>query len=334
MRHNTKMHCGTLPNTVLMRVMRLAQRLALGLTLGLTLGLAGNTHAQSINDPGYDPSAGAAQSGNTRSLFLGTIAAMVAQSLGSGIGSALSEGIGGSITRWFNSEPSPSAGSTAAATPVPAPRLGGNSSMRQASERKARKLTDPKLQPAVDIPAPVELHAGVAFEVHRIDRKGKAKAVDPARHAFRTGDRFQVFYRPSLPGRVKVVNVNPSGQKTRIETVDVAAGELVALGPYEFVDAKGDETLKLILEPCSTPLLTASTRSIIKTTAVAADAKPPIQIRDCGDLKSRDSSTTTRSIRKSTMVGSTAFALDRLTKDEMRTGNVGARSIQITLRHR
>jgi len=248
-----------------------------------------------------------AQRPSTRSIFVGTIATLLAQALGSGIGAALSQGLGGSITKWFSGEPSAGA-------------MGPGQSM--ATQVKSERET------------PTGLHAGVAYEVHLIGRDGTARAVDPARHVFRTGDRFQVYYRPTLPGRVNVYNVNPQGSESRVDSAEMAAGQLAALGPYQFVDAKGQETLKLVLEPCSSPMLTAATRGIVKVGAAPAVANPAVQISDCGDARMRGVRAKTRTIRKTTMEGSTAFALDRLSNDEIKSGLVGSRELQISLQHR
>jgi len=74
------------------------------------LALAGAAHAQSLDPPVPstmpDPYTqgmygGVAQGPSTRSVFLGTLAALLAQ----GLGSALSQGLGGSITQWFTGKP-------------------------------------------------------------------------------------------------------------------------------------------------------------------------------------------------------------------------------------
>jgi hypothetical protein len=75
----------------------------------LALATGAGAHAQSMEaqvpagmqDPSVQGSVASAP--GTRGIFLATIAALVAQ----GIGNGLSEGIGGSITRWFTGEPSP-----------------------------------------------------------------------------------------------------------------------------------------------------------------------------------------------------------------------------------
>ena len=232
------------------------------------LAFAGAAGAQSldaqVSPTVQDPYAQSAYGGavvqrpSTRSVFVATLAALIAQGLGNGIGTALSQGLGGSITQWFTGAPS-----------------AGDAGMRQAFDASAKG----------DREMPAGLHAGVAYEVHLIGRDGATKAVDPARHVFRTGDRFQVYYRPTLPGRIDVLNVDPQGGESRIDNVEVAAGQLAALGPYQFVDAKGDETLKLVLEPCSSPVLTASTRTIVKADAAISASAPAARIGECSDRR-------------------------------------------------
>ena len=161
------------------------------------LALAGIANAQSLDSqvPTMTPDPYAqsiyggavAQRPSTRSLFVGTIATLLAQALGSGIGAAVSQGLGGSITKWFNGEPG---ASVMGASPQPV-----------ATPMKSDRET------------PTALHAGLAYEVHLIGRDGAARAVDPARHVFHTGDRFQVYYRPTLPGRVERVQHQSARQR-------------------------------------------------------------------------------------------------------------------------
>ncbi len=282
------------------------------------LVLAASVQAQSLDpqnpagplDPyAQNPYAGTVvQRPGTRSLFVGTLTALIAQGLGSGIGNALSQGFGGSIARWFSDEPN--ADQSIAGRPGPSSR-----------DQEGRSA----------------LHAGAAYEVQHIGRDGSATAVDPARHVFATGDRFQVLYRTTLPGRVQVFNVDPHGGESRIDSIELAAGQLAALGPYQFVDTKGKETLKLVLQPCSTPTLAAATRRILKTAAATATptaAAHALRIGDCGDERTRGMRAKARSIRKTTMEGTTAFALDALSDDEIGSGLVAAREIKIGLLHR
>jgi hypothetical protein len=288
------------------------------LALCCATALAAAAHAQSLDgdvpastlDPyaqGTSYGSGYAQGAGTRSIFLGTIAALIAQGVGSGIGNALAQGLGGSITRWF----------------------GGDTGTGRKGTQQALAGRDPG-----EPDESAGLQAGVAYEVDAIGRDGSTKAVDPARHVFRTGDRFQVFYRTTLPGRVRVFNIDPRGSESRIDSLEVAAGQLVALGPYQFVDGKGAETLKLVLAPCSSQVLTAATRAIVKAGTVQAAADPALRISDCGDAKLRGLRSKTRSIRKTSIDGSTVFALDPMTTDEISTGRVDAREVRIALQHR
>lgn len=228
-----------------------------------------------------------------RSLFLGTLAALLAQ----GVGNALSQGLSTSITRWFDDAKS--------------------------AERPAR---------AADATGRI---VGVAYEVHVLDANGVSHVVDPAQHVFRTGDRFQVHYRPALPGRVTVSNVDPRGNESRIDQSQVAAGQLATLGPYRFVDSTGRETLKLRLEPCSSPTLTAASRAIVKAGAPASVNAAALRINDCSDVLARSfAAPKTRTITKTSLDGATRFALDPMLRDEMASGEFMARELAITLQHR
>jgi hypothetical protein len=279
----------------------------------ITIALAAAAHAQSMESlPAGMPDlaapvpAGAAMpSGpSARSVFVGTIAALLAQ----GLGNALSQGIGGSITRWFNRAP-------------------------PGEVRAPQAMAMPMQRDPVAGGAP---HAGVAFEVHAMAPDGTTRVVDPAQHVFHTGDQFQVHYRPTLPGRIEVFNINPRGNESRVDTVEVAAGQLAALGPYRFVDSKGLETLKLVLAPCSSPALAAQTRAIVKVGAApgAAATPPALRIAGCGDPRMRGIGAKTRTITRTTLDGSTAFALDPLSRSELTSGLIGAREVRIALQHR
>ncbi|HET7526185.1 MAG TPA: hypothetical protein VFK10_09615 [Burkholderiaceae bacterium] len=254
------------------------------------------THAQSSMDLPGDTSMGGAviapqQGQQARTMFFGTIAALLAQ----GLGSALSQGLSTSITRWFESSK---------------------------SERPPR---------TADAPSRV---VGVAYEVHVLDGNGGSYAVDPARHVFHTGDRFQVHFRPALPGRITVSNVDPRGNESRIDQSQVAAGQLATLGPYRFVDSKGRETLKLRLEPCSSPTLTAASRAIVRAQASAPSDASSMRISDCSDALARGNAAKTRAITKTSVDGATSFALDPMERDEMSSGQLMARELAITFQHR
>lgn len=307
------------------------------------VALAGTANAQVSGEPEafYSPgmeSAVSAPRAGTRGLFVATLAALIAQGLGNGVGTALSQGIGGSITKWFGAEPgagsasSASSSSGSAGLPDPVGPMGVSGTMSSMGSASPPARLTPTRAPVAGEPSPAAgLQAGVAYEVHLIGPDLAVRPVDPARHVFHTGDRFQVHYRPSLPGRVRVFNLNPRGTESRIDSVKVAAGQLVSLGPYRFVGAQGDETLKLVLQPCSTPEMATATRSIVKVSALSGAAKPALRVGDCG---AADTHARVRSIGKATMDGATAFALDPLTNREARSGQIAPRELSISLRHR
>lgn len=248
----------------------------------------------------------AQQPATARGIFAATIATLIAQGLGHGIGSALSQGVGGSITNWF----------------------GG------AADRSYDRASNPAVASVPNEPLTfAQPHAGVAYEVHLLGQDGAARPVDAARHVFRTNDRFQVHYRPALPGRVNILNVNPQGREAQIDSIEVAAGQLTTLGPYQFVGAKGKETLKLVLEPCLSPSLGSETRAIAKANQASA-GEPAFRLGQCADALPRSARAKARTIRKVTIEGSTAFALDPLSSDEMQSGRLDAREIRIALQHR
>jgi hypothetical protein len=199
---------------------------------------------------------------------------------------------------------------------------------------------DPGYPPAGDAntpPAapPGQLYAGIAYEIHLLQPDGSTAPVDIERYPFRTGDQFRVYYRPSLPGRVDVYNINPAGQQAQIDSSKVASGELASLGPYQFTDLEGDETLILRLTPCLTPALFATTRSIVKVQgAQPGYTSDPLGIGDCNAPATRGLRTKTRDIRKVTVEGGTSFALDPIAPTELGAGDMSPRQVTITLHHR
>jgi hypothetical protein len=283
------------------------------IALCCAVALAGNVNAQAADNaaaPGWtEPYVQAMDSGarqSTRGIFAATVAALIAQGVGNGIGTALSETLSGSITRWFGR--APAADSTATQQPA-----------------------------AADSGAPAETerpHAGLAFELHLIGADGATRAVDPSRHAFKTGDRFQIFYRPTLPGRINVFNVDPQRRESQIDSLQVAAGQLATLGPYQFVGEKGNETLRMVLAPCSSAAMAAATRKIVKVESPTVAADPAVRLGECSDSKTRGQKAKIRSIRKAPMDGLTAFALDPLSKEEIKSGAVAPREVRVALRHR
>lgn len=244
---------------------------------------------------------------SARAVFGLTLASLLAQGIGSGLSAGLSEGLRGSIVRWFQNA---SAGSGAPVDVEP---------------DQPRARADGAGAPA--------LQAGMAFEVHRLGRDGNSAPVEPERHVFRTGDRFVVYYRPTLPGRVSVHNVNGERVESRIDSAQVAAGQLAALGPYEFVGRQGDETLRIVLAPCTTPALMKTTRSIVKAQGAALPTSQP-RLGGCDDAPGQATAARARSIRRVAVDGSTAFALDPVSDGELASGALAPREVTIRLKHR
>jgi hypothetical protein len=190
----------------------------------------------------------------------------------------------------------------------------------------------PAQPPYQSAPAAAPLYAGMAYEVHAMGRDGISTPVDPASYLFHTGDRFVVYYRPSMPGRVDVVNINPRGVQTAIDATSVPGGQLVTLGPYEFSDVTGDEALRLMLTPCGSPALMAATRDIMKVPGSAVGGAPGLQLSSCS-AGTRGMRGRTRDIRKSQVDGGTSYALDPVSQQEMASGQYDARQITITFHH-
>jgi hypothetical protein len=189
----------------------------------------------------------------------------------------------------------------------------------------------------------------VAFEVHALPSNGAEQVVDPATYSFATGDRFALYYRPTLPGMVDVFNVNPLGQTTRIDRTSVAAGQLAVLGPYEFTANAGDEVLRLELSPCTSETLLASTRAIVSAHPASSSlasaggapgavptsaGSPPLSLPTCGAPATRGLKPTTRDIRKVGTEGATSYALDPISQQEAASGQFASRSLTITFHHR
>jgi hypothetical protein len=170
----------------------------------------------------------------------------------------------------------------------------------------------------------------VAYEVHAVGANGTSTPVDPTTYVFRTGDRFVVYYRPSMPGKMEVFNINPLGQQTRIDAVNMAGGQLATLGPYQFTSTTGDEALRIVLSPCSSPELLTQTRDIVNVSG-SAPASGGVQIGSCG-TSTRD--IRTRDITKVALDGGTSFALDPVSQAELASGQLAPRELKIYFHHR
>jgi hypothetical protein len=173
--------------------------------------------------------------------------------------------------------------------------------------------------------APGDLYAGVAFEVRRIASDGSSQVVDPATYTFKTGDRFTLSYRPSLPGVVEVVNTDPHGVETTIDHAAVAGGQSVTLGPYELTDATGDELLGLSLTPCKPAGSKTQTRDNIKVHGDSLEVSVGVPDRylslpSCDLMVRGGAATRTRDIRKVQRDGNASYALDPVSAVEI-SGN-------------
>lgn len=196
--------------------------------------------------------------------------------------------------------------------------------------------TDYHTPTAAPATAPSQLYAGIAYEIHLLQRDGSTLPVDPLNYTFRTGEQFRVYYRPSLPGRVDVFNINAAGQNAQIDSAVIAAGELASLGPYEFMQLQGDETLILRLTPCASPALYAATRNIVKVQdpQFTNASNNTIGFSDCSTTATRGLKAKTRDIRKVSVEGGTSFALDPIGANELGAGDLASRQVTITLMHR
>lgn len=177
------------------------------------------------------------------------------------------------------------------------------------------------------------LYAGIAYEVHAFGAGGTSLPVNAATYVFHTGDRFNVYIRPSMPGRLDVYNINALGKQTQIDSVSTAAGQLITLGPYEFTATTGDESLHLVLSPCSSATLLASTRDIVNVSG-SLPAAGGIPLQSCGAPLTRGiAGFETRDIQKVAVDGTTSFALDPIAQAELSSGQVAPREVTIAFHH-
>jgi hypothetical protein len=205
----------------------------------------------------------------------------------------------------------------------------GGSALVQVVDPRTGQSAGPAVVPSVSGSGSPTLYAGFAYEVHALSSGQADVPVDAATYQFHTGDQFKVYFRPSMPGHLEVYNVNPLGQQTLIDSAKVAAGQLTVLGPYAFAANKGDESLRLVLSPCSEPQLLASTRDIVNVSP--SPGTSGIKLPEC--TATRSVSVTTRDIQKVAVDGSTSFALDGVAASELSTGQIAARSVSIYFHH-
>jgi hypothetical protein len=306
-----------------------------------------------------------------RALFASSLA-QVAQSTGSAAVVMVADGLTGALKGWFdnrrqrkntngtlgNSYPQnaappsnypapsyPSQNYPAPDYPAPTPAPGNTDSYPTNNAYPATDTyapSDTGYPAPTTAPAPAQLYAGIAYEIHLLQQDGQTFPVDPLTYTFHTGEQFRVYYRPSLPGRIDIFNINAAGQQSQIDSSVVAAGELASLGPYEFTLLQGEETLILKLTPCATPATYAVTRNIVKaqgapnTAASNYQSDNQLGFDSCNNTSTRGlkARPKTRDIRKVSVEGGTSFALDPIGAGELGGGDMAPRQITITLHHR
>lgn len=271
-----------------------------------------------------------------KEVFAGTVAAVV-QASGGALLSGVAQVITGGLLNWFSrkvgaddvpDEQSPAALAGRAPADIAAPAPDHAAAISGAPGPEDAIRPEPALQ-ALD-----GIAAGLAFEVHRLLPDGATSRVDPAAHEFRTGERFVVYFRPSLPGRIDIYNINPASQQLLIDTQELAAGQLTRLGPYEFTATTGDEQLRLVMQPCSTPQLTSATRDIVRVRDTLP-VQSGIELQSCSATATRSApAMRTRDIRKLSEEDGTQFALDPLGADEIASGQIAPREVTLRFRHR
>ena len=171
------------------------------------------------------------------------------------------------------------------------------------------------------------LHAGIAYEVLMLAGDGGKVSVDPTKHVFSSGERFEVTYRPNFPGVVEVFNIDPTGKEALIDKLRLQAAELGTLGPYEFVGEKGEDLLRIVLHPCKPQ---ATTRGISRV-----EMRPEVDraMRGCDETERSPPRVATRSIAKVAREDGTAFALDPVSRSEIDSGRLAPREVVIRFRH-
>jgi hypothetical protein len=273
-----------------------------------------------------------------RELFAGTIGAIL-QGIGGSAPGALVQGLTGTIVGWFDKKNNAAAAYPPAQYPYPATNGYPNaySYEPQLYDPRTGQLsaTNPQAYYSRDAAAygDTMLVAGVAYEVHALAADDSALPINPATYAFRTGDRFVVHFRPSLPGRMEVYNINPLGQQTRIDATNMAAGQLMTLGPYQFTATKGEDALRLVLMPCARNDLLVATRDIVNLAVDPASqaAATRFPLASCDAPMTR--SVTTRDIAKVAVDGTTSFALDPVSALERASGQLDPREVTVVFHH-
>lgn len=189
----------------------------------------------------------------------------------------------------------------------------------------------PAAAPMPGYAADTPIHAGVAYQVSLLQRDGSRMLVDPEQRAFTTGERIEIAYRPNFPGVVEVYNIDSMGRQEQIDRQQLAATQLATLGPYEFVNVKGQEILRIVLRPClgnmaNTPNAMANARLQFQPQLAGA-------LRACDDPALSHQQVATRGIAKVAREGGTNYALDPVSRNEIESGRLAPREVQIRFMH-
>lgn len=340
------------------------RRAALAVAVVATLLGSAATLAQQQQQPQYPQGyVGQPQQPNTlRQVFANTLTSVM-QGVSTAATAGIVQGVNGSLVNWFDRQqqgatyssypstaaaypPSPAYPTSPPPTPSTYPTPAGQGYPPQYYDPNAAQVYDAQTGQLAGNSANAyleassassygnTLYAGVAYEVHAVGTNGMTTAVNPASYLFRTGDQFVVYYRPSMPGRMEVYNVNPLGQQTRIDAVEMAAGQMAKLGPYQFSGTAGQESLRLVLMPCSTAQLMTATRDIVNVSG-SMPGQPSaggFALSSCTATRSVNK-IKTRDIAKVAVDGMTSFALDPVSPQEYSSGQLDGRDVTIVFRH-
>ena len=280
---------------------------------------------------------------STRGIFLAMIAQQMLPTVLSGIGTWFNNKLNAPATSPTQVPPQmvqTTATNVAQMTPPPMPpadQMSNSNSMPQT-------LTVQMVPPPVGVSPPfssqitalqtspnvTSLQAGVAYQVSLVGRDGTRALVDPAQRRFNSGERVEVTYQTNLPGIVEIFNIDSTGRQELIDQKQVGAAQLTILGPYEFVNAKGDEVLRISLRPCVNDKAGTHTRGMMR-----AQINPELSgtLLSCEDPALKQNKVATRGIAKVSVEGGTNFALDPVSRAEIASGQLAPREVNIRFVH-
>jgi hypothetical protein len=131
-------------------------------------------------------------------------------------------------------------------------------------------------------------------------------------------------------GIVEAFNIDNTGREELIDQQQLAAAQFVTLGPYEFVNVKGSETLRVNLRPCVGNAGGAASRGLVR-----AQIRPELAavLLNCEDPALNQQKTAARGITKVAVEGGTNFALDPVSRSEIASGQIAPREVSIRFQH-